>query len=309
MFSGHRPGSFSGGSDPAALRIPGKNVPVFLTASVGAENRKLYAYLEAASKPLDGRIRGALMGIDEMPRRVLALKYYLRRAGDVRSSWAWTPKQIMRYKGSMEYVRAVSEVEKVKAKFAELNPGYTLKVNTEVRNLTEQLRLWNETSSIIATGQDLYAACVKALRDTAYPEQFEKADLQRFIRFLGSVRAPVIPTVAVPGFSQHGQLRAFDFVIWQGDKIVAGTDAGSVGGLWDRSGWTARLNDAIMQASEHFSGPLPAPREPWHYTYSPTPVKRPTKPAPPVKDVPPDSLAAAVTPVKPSVSNRDATAQ
>jgi hypothetical protein len=302
MFSGHRPGSFSGGNDPAALRTAASSVPVFLTPSAPTENRKLYAYLEAASKALDPRVRGALLGIDEMPRRILALKYYVRKTGDVRSSWTWTPKQIMRYKRSMDYLRAVAEVEKVKAKFSELNPGYTLKVNTEVRTLTEQIRLWNETGSIIATGQGIYAACVKALRDTTYPEQIEKKDLLRFIRFLGAYKAPVIPTVAVPGFSQHGQLRAFDFVIWQGDKIAAGTDAESVGSVWDRSGWTAKLNDAITQASPYFTGPLPAPREPWHYTYTSKSIK-PAAAAKPVAVAKAVASAKAVAaPAKPVTS-------
>lgn len=268
LFSGHKPGSFSEGADPAALRIPGRNTPLFLTASVPEENRKLYTYLEAASKPLDPRMRGALMQITELPRRVLALKYYLRRR-DMRSAWTWTPRQIMRYKRSLEYLRAVSEVEKVKAKFGELNPGYTLKVNTEVRSLTEQIRLWNQTPSIIATGKGILSSCLKVISDTTYSEEPDKSDISRFIKFLGSCKAPMIPTVAVPGFSQHGQLRAFDFVIWQGDKIVAGTDAGSVGAVWDRSGWTAKLQEAITQASDHFTGPLAAPREPWHYTYNP----------------------------------------
>ena len=63
------------------------------------------------------------------------------------------------------------------------------------------------------------------------------------------------------------QLRAYDFIIWQGDKIIAGSDAASIRNQWVGGGWGAKLRSIIYAASSRFDGPLQSPNEPWHYTY------------------------------------------
>ncbi|MEP7220896.1 MAG: hypothetical protein ABI876_18370, partial [Bacteroidota bacterium] len=65
------------------------------------------------------------------------------------------------------------------------------------------------------------------------------------------------------------QFRAFDFRVMRGGRVVAGTVARTIPAVWDRSGWTERLREAICTASRKFDGPLPEPYEPWHYAYHP----------------------------------------
>lgn len=225
------------------------------------------SYITAAVQKLDPKVADAVARIEGAPRRLLALRGYLRSRAGLKSKWSWTADEIARYKQSAEYKAALAEVERVKAKFAEQNPGYSIEVNTEVRTLEAQIASWNRTASVGQAADALFAAVQTAL--AAYPAQPDTATLTRFQNLLSNQNLSVSPTVATPGLSQHGQLRAFDFKIRQGDKIVATTDSATVKSVWDAAGWTRKLNAAVTSASRKFAGPLAAPREPWHYTYVP----------------------------------------
>jgi len=272
LLADPRPSSYA--PDAAnVLRVPYAVAPgaaaVGSAAFINGSDRKLQLYMDALSKGFDTKVQTVLPKIGGAPRQLLALKYYLRRRQDLNRNWTWTPKEIARYKKSSNYHQSMAEVEKVKAKFAELNPGYSLGVNTEVRTLDDQIANWNTTRSIQASATELAAAALKVLADSnAFQPDLDRNSMLRFQRFLESYKVAYVPTVAVPGLSQHGQLRAFDFVVKQGAVIVAGTQTASITSIWDRSGWTARLNEAIRQASGKFSGPLASPREPWHYAYT-----------------------------------------
>ncbi len=230
---------------------------------------KLDLYIEGASKKLDPRVLGALAKVDGTTRRLLALRMYLRSQNTLISRWSWSAAEIQAYRQSTEYKNAIAEVEKVRKKFAELNPGYSLHVNTEVRSLEAQIKNWNETKSVQAAGDELLASALREISDRAYKEVPVRPSLLRFERFLMNHKVVPVPTVAVPGLSPHGQLRAFDFQIQQGDKLIAGTDAALIKDVWDGQGWTQKLRTAVMAASRKFTGPLSSPREPWHYTYTP----------------------------------------
>ena len=56
-----------------------------------------------------------------------------------------------------------------------------------------------------------------------YKDLPDQPSLMRFELFLKNHRVVSTPTVAVPGLSPHGQLRALYFQIKQRDKIIAGT--------------------------------------------------------------------------------------
>ena len=75
------------------------------------------------------------------------------------------------------------------------------------------------------------------------------------------------PSNATPGLSQHGQAKAFDFVVSRGRDVVAGTVTATIQEKWEDAGWTAKLKQAVQDAGGKFVGPLPAPYEPWHYIY------------------------------------------
>jgi hypothetical protein len=231
------------------------------------ENRKLGAYISEELVKLGQEERNAIGRIDGDGRRLLALRAYLKAGADIRSRWSWSQEQIEKFKRSDEYKNALAEVEKVKAKFAEENPGYNLQVNIEVRSLEQQLKSWNETASVAAAGDELLAAANKELSKSNYRDSPSSTDLGRFDQFLRSYSTSITPTVAAPGLSPHGQLRAFDFQVMKGRQLVAGTSSATSKEDWDNAGWTERLKKAVGDASNRFDGPLLSPPEPWHYNY------------------------------------------
>jgi hypothetical protein len=230
---------------------------------------KLGRYVNAISAALDSRPRAALTRIEGTARQLLALRGYLRSEGGLGARWSWTEEEIRQFEKSAEYRGALDEVEKVRRKFAESNPGYELYVNTQVRTLEKQIRFWNETRSVQVAGDGLLAAALRELDNPAYTDPPTPASINRFRQFLKSARLEVAPTVATPGLSQHGQLRAFDFQVQRGQQLVAGTDSASVVPVWEGQGWEKKLNAAVFAVSRKFKGPLVSPREPWHYDYVP----------------------------------------
>jgi len=241
--------------------------PVRVVVPPGVE--KVHRYIEASSRMLDRRVQRALKGIDGISRRLLALKYYQKRRGSIKTSWAWTREQAMRYKKSREYGRSIEVIASISRAFEELNPGYSVGANTDIRGIGDQVQLWNETQSVETSANALMETTMREMADSTWPDAPDKRSLQRFHRFLAQARVPIVPTVAVPGFSQHGRLRAFDFVVKRGDAIVAGTDASSARSVWDAGGWTKKLKEAVEATSDRFVGPLSTPYEPWHYEYAP----------------------------------------
>jgi hypothetical protein len=235
-------------------------------ANEGAADR-LDAYMRAAAQDLTPEQREALGRIPEEGRRLLALRGYLRAGGDVMSRWAWSRERIEGYEKSPEYAAALAEVGKVRKEFETANPGYTLRVNTTVRSLDEQLSKWNETESIKRAGEELLARAREEAAGPSYVEPPSASDVRRFENFLRGSTTRATPTLAVPGLSPHGQARAFDFQVMRGPQLIAGPSG--VEGAWDKAGWTLKLQEAVVRASTKFTGPLASPREPWHYDYKP----------------------------------------
>lgn len=242
-------------------------------AAVTAPNNyleaKLQRYNEAVSAKLHPWARAAVPRISDVSRRLVAIRGYLRSAQLIEARWVWSPEEIGRFRASAEYKAMLAEVEKVKRRFGELNPGHTLYANTGVRSLDEQIKSWNETDSIKRAGDALLADTLKELSGSIYKDEPDEAGVARFARFLQYARLVQVPTLATPGLSPHGQLRAIDFVVKRGNQIVAGTLSANIKTEWDDAGWGRKLNEAVKQASSKFTGPLAAPREPWHYAYVP----------------------------------------
>src|SRR5215207_2784429 len=244
---------------------PSPESPAGLTAVVDGDS-KLDGYVRAAAADLAPEQREALGRIDTDARRVLALRGYLRARGAVGSRWAWSRERIESYEKSPEYEAALAEIEKVRREFEGANPGYTLRVNTQVRSLDEQLKKWNENDSVARAGEGLLARALEELAGSAYAEAPAAADVRRFERFLRGATTRATPTLAVPGLSPHGQSRAFDFQVMRGSQLIAGPTGA---GAWDSAGWTEKVRAAVTRASTKFTGPLASPREPWHYDYKP----------------------------------------
>lgn len=253
------------GASPSPEGGPSPAMPSGLSAVVEAEG-KLERYVRASAEGLAPEQREALGRVGGDARRVLALRGYLRAGGEASSRWAWSRERIEGYEKSQEYAAALAEIEKVRREFESANPGYTLRVNTQVRSLDEQLKKWNENDSVARAGEELLTRVREELAGPSYADAPAAADVRRFEGFLRGAATSVTPTLAVPGLSPHGQSRAFDFQVMRGAQLVVGPTGA---GAWDREGWTEKVRAAVTRASTKFAGPLERPREPWHYEYRP----------------------------------------
>jgi len=231
---------------PAAAEPPVSPPPALLSCRDGAT-----AALPAVA-------RDALLRIGDSGRQLLALRSYLR-ARDLEQRWSWSDARIRAYAGSAEQQHAQAEVARVQARFAADNPGYGLHVNLQVRSLDEQLRKWNGNASVGAAASALSEEAAGVCAHVA-------ADFAGWLR----AWAPPSPVnLAAPGLSPHGQGRAYDFQVMQGERLVAGTDSGRAEMDWIDAGWASRLVAAMRDSGARFEGPLRSPSEPWHYAYVP----------------------------------------
>jgi hypothetical protein len=240
---------------------------LLLVAGAAYGETALEAHMAAAAKLLDPRAQATLEQMPDLERRLLAMRGYLRSGAQFGDRWSWTQAQIDRYERSREKREAEAELERIRARFAEMNPGYTLRVNTAVRSLDIQLARWNSNRLVAKTAEQLRKDVDRELVAKHYPTLPTLGSTAQFAAFLRTwvPRSPA--PLAVPGLSRHGQARAFDFHIMQGEKVIATTNVHSVKTAWDRTGWTEKLKTTVESTSDRFRGPLAAPYEPWHYEY------------------------------------------
>jgi hypothetical protein len=225
--------------------------------------------LRELAAELDPRARRALRAMPELGRRLLAARAYLRAGAALSERWSWSGKQLAAYQRSGEYRALRAELARVQQRFAELNPGYTLYVNLAARSTEQQLERWNGNPSVSRAGVRLQRAARRALCRGSGPSGAPLAQPAQLRRTLLEWRPSQPPALAAPGLSLHGQLRAFDFQVQQGESIVAGPNTGSIATVWTAQGWTERLRAAVRSTSRVLEGPLQFPDEPWHYSYRP----------------------------------------
>ena len=161
------------------------------------------------------------------------------------------------------------EIDRVRTSFIAANPGFELYVNSQVRSLDTQIEHWNINESVEAAAEDILVAAQALIASPGFsadrPEQARET-LEAFLY----QHAPVPkPTIAAPGLSLHGQMRAIDFQVHQGGRVVAGPNTATIATDWVAAGWTAKLHTAVRDTSNKFVGPQASPPEPWHYTYVP----------------------------------------
>lgn len=222
------------------------------------------AWIGAAADGLDARALATLQRIDGTDRQLLALRAYLRAGDGLAARWSWSEEQIAAYPTTPEGRAAAADIDAVSAAFATANPGFTLTVNRMPRSLERQLEHWNTNPSVARTAASLAAALTQQFG--VGPQIDANALRQALLQWVPDVAA----ALAAPGLSAHGQGRAFDFEVLQGDRVVAGLDTASAHRQWDGAGWTDRLRQAVTRSGAHFEGPLSSPYEPWHYAYTPT---------------------------------------
>jgi hypothetical protein len=253
----------------AALVAPG-SAPAAEPAQ--ATDPTIDSSVRAIASELDGRVSAVLELIDGTGRRLLALRSYLRSREHLAERWSWTQDQITAFEGSPEYSALQGEVDRVREAFTRENPGFELWVNPQVRSLDRQVDSWNSNESVQAAGEGLLAA-VREKMPGLDPEASRSEQARVALAQLLMTHTPnPTPTVAAPGLSPHGQMRAIDFQVHKDGQVVAGPSTATIATDWDQAGWTARLDAAVRAASTRFVGPLATPREPWHYTYTPDAV-------------------------------------
>jgi hypothetical protein len=241
------------------------------SASVSTARADILAALaDEVRSALDPRAAAAYDAVDGIGRKLLAARSYLRAGPAIGARWSWTSAEIARYEESAERRAADAEVDRVTAAFEESNPGYTLFVSRKMRSLESQISSWNENPSVGVAAGELETAARAELGDPAYADGPKPRAAERFRRFLHAWRPTVRATIAAPGLSPHGRLRAFDFQVQEkGGEIVARTSSRDVAEKWDAPGWTAKLEAAVVRSGARLEGPLESPREPWHYDYVP----------------------------------------
>jgi hypothetical protein len=206
-------------------------------------------------------VDAALERMSGADRRLLALRSYLRSARSLEARWSWTDAEIDTYLASDASRMAFEAVDAVITAFEAQNPGYSLRVNTQVRSLDEQIAKWNRNVSVAAGARELEAAFA------AWREAHPKAGARQASAFLSGWQPGRPVALAAPGLSPHGRARAFDFQVMKDGDIVAGADTGAIDDDWDEAGWTEKLAKAVKASGMPFAGPLAKPREPWHYEY------------------------------------------
>ena len=210
-----------------------------------------------------------LAQLDGTGRQLLALRSYVRSASHLAERWSWTEEQIATFEGSPEQIDLQHQIERVREAFTRDNPGFELYVNPEVRSLDTQIEHWNSNASVTAAAAEMLAAAQALMVSPVFPADRPERARDVFKAFL-SAHAPVpVPTIAAPGLSLHGQMRAIDFQVHQRGRVVAGPRTSTIAADWESAGWAAKLAAAVREASRRFAGPATSPPAPWHYTYVP----------------------------------------
>ncbi len=145
-------------------------------------------------------------------------------------------------------------------------------MNSQVRSLDIQIEHWNSNDSVQAAAGEIQAAAQALILASGFPANRPEQARKALEAFLNGHRPVPTPTIAAPGLSLHGQMRAIDFQVHQGGRVVAGPSTPTIAADWVAAGWAAKLDSAVREASHKFVGPQASPPAPWHYTYVPDAV-------------------------------------
>ncbi len=228
----------------------------------------LAAYLAAVSSKLDPRAAEAIVRLDGTGRQLLAARSYLRSGESLRDRWSWSQQQIDDYQGSPAQAQLNTEIARVRLEFELENPGFTLFANPQVRSLDVQIEHWNSNASVAEAAEELLVAATAFLAPGAIADANTPIGRDSFANFLLAHTPVPAPTIAAPGLSPHGQMRAVDFHIETAGNTVAGPDTQTIESVWLAAGWRDKLSAAVIASGAEFVGPLEKPDEPWHYGYS-----------------------------------------
>ena len=159
-------------------------------------------YLLAVSHDLPPVAKEAVQRVGDSPRRLLAVRGYIRADRQLTARWSWSAQQIHAYEASAEYRELLAAIDAVRARFETQNPGYSLYANTAARSLDQQLQRWNSNPSVGLIALQLRAAALRELSGKDYPAHPDAKATVRFANFLREWRpTPAAAPLAVPGLS------------------------------------------------------------------------------------------------------------
>jgi hypothetical protein len=230
---------------------------------------RLSSYVTAIGARLDPRVAQTLVRLDGSGRQLLALRSYLRSASQLAERWSWTQEQIDAFEGSAEQRDLQQEIDRIRRAFVAANPGFELYVNSRVRGLEIQVAHWNSNESVKAAADEILMAARALIASPGFPADRPEQARQALEAFLSGHKPLPTLTIATPGLSLHGQMRAIDFQVHQRGRVIAGPSTASIVAAWAEAGWAARLDSAVRDASDRIVGPQAIPPAPWHYTYVP----------------------------------------
>ena len=228
---------------------------------------KMTSCLTAIANKLDHRAAEVINHLSGLGRQLLAARSYLRSADDLADRWSWSQQQIDAYQGSHAQQQLDLEINQVSVEFEFLNPGFTLHFNPDVRSLEVQIEHWNSNTSVAAAAEELQVSATTFLTSGAIAKASASDGCDSFAIFLVAYVPGTAATIAAPGLSSHGQMRAVDFQIVRDGQTVAATDTHDIERDWIQAGWRDKLAAAVIASGAQFVGPMEKPDEPWHYTY------------------------------------------
>ncbi len=247
---------------------------VGLARAAAPDADPLAPYVTSISAQLDPRVGQTMEQLAGTGRQLLALRSYLRSAPHLADRWSWTQEQIEAFEGSQEQRELQQEIDRVRTAFVAANPGFELYVNPQVRSLDVQVEHWNSNQSVQAAAAEILAAAQALILAPGFPADRPEQAREALKAFLSRHTPVPTPTIAAPGLSLHGQMRAIDFQVHQGGRVVAGPSTATIATDWVAAGWAAKLDAAVRGASSRFDGPQATPPAPWHYTYVPEALAR-----------------------------------
>ena len=211
----------------------------------GPVDPRVESVLAALAAELDPRAASALASIDGTGRRLLAARAYLRAAPQMAERWSWSAAEAAAFEASPEKRELDAAIARVRCSFEAGNPGSTLWVNPEFRSLDVQLERWNGNETVGRAGERPArrsgAGCIP--RRTSRADGSASADVASLRSLLLDHQPEPVPTLAAPGLSPHGRMRAIDFQVESSGRIVAGTESEAIASEWIAAGWKARLQD------------------------------------------------------------------
>jgi hypothetical protein len=201
--------------------------------------------------------------------QLLALRRYIRvvdKIGEAKvvEHWAWTNEDERKNRNSQAVKDLNQAAATVKQNFAAQNPGCTL-ATSPLRTLERQVDKWNHNTTVTRASISLWNQVLGWMGSGDFPRPVTKDSVQEFRMRLHDVKVFPEPTNAAPGTSDHGRMKAVDFVVMQGEERVATTNADPkyIQQVWKAGGWEQKLMDAVVGTP--LIGPLQNPYEPWHY--------------------------------------------